>query len=249
MTIRKCAAALCLFGAVLLATSAMADSVNLVPYASVGPNTVDFEDVAGAPFPGVVYNGILTSDGVQFGKYFAGQTLSTNGPPSDPNDTLSNTASNPLTLQVGGANNNLSVGTDYGTNNLVGCGPLGCMDPNGYGEGSIAMVFPHLISQFGIETYFGDGGTAVVQFFRQDGSLIEAVTVGTPGTNFFGFSRDGGIADIAGIAVWTTDPGGLEYDNLRFDGGNSTVPEPGSIALFGSGILGLSAVLRRKLKL
>ncbi len=226
----------------LLAIPSSATIVS-VSYSSVGPNLVDFEDVAGAPFPGVVYNGILTSGTVQFGKYFAGQTVGSLGN----NDTLTSTATNPLTLQVGGANNNLSVGTDDGTNNLIGCGALLCQDADGYGEGSIAMMFPHQISQFGIQMLFADGGTTTVQFFRQDGSFIGSLTVDNSLGTDFGFSDTAG-SEIAGISIWTADPGGLAYDNLLFDGGNNPTPEPSSVLLLGSGILGLAGVLRRKLK-
>ena len=91
--------------------AAFGGPINIVSYASVGPNTSNFEDVTGSPFPGTVYNGVLTSGGVRYAERFAGQTLGFSGN----NDVLSGAPSNPLTLQLGAANQNLDVGTDNGT--------------------------------------------------------------------------------------------------------------------------------------
>ena len=117
-----------------------------------GPNTSNFEDVTGSPFPGTVYNGVLTSGGIRYAERFAGQTLGFSGD----NDVLSGAPSNPLTLQVGAANQNLDVGFDNGTNDLIPCGLLGCSDPNGYGEGSLAALFPTLVSQVGFQSFFAE---------------------------------------------------------------------------------------------
>src|SRR6476646_7240082 len=101
-------------------------------YDPTGHQLIDFEDQPATPFPGTVYNGVLTSAGAQFAERFAGQTLSFNGD----NDVLSGSPTGPLTLQPGAAGQNLDLGTDNGTHNLIPCGALGCSSPNGYGEGS-----------------------------------------------------------------------------------------------------------------
>ena len=138
--------------ATAFAGAAFGGPINIVSYASVGPNTSNFEDVAGSPFPGTVYNGVLTSGGVRYAERFAGQTLGFSGD----NDVLSGAPSNPLTLQVGAANQNLDVGFDNGTNDLIPCGLLGCSNPNGYGEGSFAALFPTLVSQVGFQSFFAE---------------------------------------------------------------------------------------------
>lgn len=224
---------------------AHAGPINQIPYASVGPSLVNFEDVAGVAFPGVVYNGILVSGGASLAERFVGQTLSFNGD----NDVLSATATGPLTLQVGAANQNLDVGTDNGTHNLLGCGPRGCADPNGYGEGSFAILFPGLVSEFGYQGFFADSGglTTTVDFFASDGSLIDSITV--TGNGSFGFQRQGGVQDIAGVSIYTLDPGGLAYDNITFDTpgqGPHQTSEPMTLLLIGAGLLGVGLLNRER---
>ena len=87
----------------------------------------------------------------------------------------------------------------------------------------------------------------MVQFFRADGTLIDSLSVVATSTDSYGFARAGGIADIAGISVHTFDPGGLGYDNFRFDRNDSPAPEPGTFVLGGALLAGLSFLrLRRR---
>jgi hypothetical protein len=220
-----------------------------VAYATTGPDVVDFSDIATAPFPGVVYDGILVSGGVSFAERFVGQVLSINGDL----DVLSGTPTGPLTLQTGAAGQNLDGGADAGFVGLYPCGFKGCTAADGYGEGSFAMRFPSLITGFGFQANFGDLPSSVfVDVFRSDGSLIDSLTVAMINGGFtfnsFGFAREGGVRDIAGVSIYTNDPGGLSYDNIRFDGvrGGQAVPEPATFLLLGSGLL--VAGLRRRLK-
>jgi hypothetical protein len=235
-----------------VASVASADPINLVSYASVGPNVVDFSDVASAGFPGVNYNGILVSGGVSFAERFVGQTLSFSGDL----DVLSGTPTGPLALQTGAAGQNLSVGTDGGVVGLYPYGNLGFPAANGYGEGSWAALFPGLVSEVAFEAYFGSGPTSsvTVQFFNSSGGLIDSKTVPLTIDSFlagsFGFSREGGVKDIAGFSVHTSDPGGLAYDNVRFDdpstsGPSQPVPEPASLALLAA-VAGIAALRRRQ---
>lgn len=235
--------------AAVAVANATAAPINIVGYGTVGPDVVTFSDIATGTFPSFVnYDGILVSGGVSFAERFVDQTLGAAGD----NDTLGATASNPLALQVGLPGRNLSGGADLGIVGLYPCGPRGCADPNGYGEGSFAMLFPTLVSEVGLEAYFADtsANNLILQFFRFDGSLIDSVTVAT-GTGLgplaFGFERDSSIRDIAGVSVYNTDPGGLAYDNITFNRlPSATTPEPGSLLLLLAGLAAARIVRRRK---
>lgn len=224
-----------------LSSSLSAAPINAIAYLSSGANVVDFEDVAGAAFPGVNVDGILATGGVTIAERFVGQTLGVNGDL----DVLSGLPSGPLTLQVGAPGANVAIGTDTGTNGLYPYGPLGFPAANGYGEGSFAVLFPGLVSSFGIELFFGaDTSSTFLDFFAADGSLIDAVTIMGIGT--FGFARDGGAQDIAGVSIYTADAGGLGYDNLRYgDAITTAVPEPATLLLALLGFAGMLGVRRR----
>jgi hypothetical protein len=228
---------------VLGAAGSDAASINAVPYASTGPNSIDFEDLVGAPFPGTNYDGIVVSGGVSFAERFVGQILGTFNTGISLNDSLSGAPSGPLTLQPGLAGQNLAVGTDIGTNGLYPCGPLGCTHPEGYGEGSVAILFSGGVSTFGFQISFVDaaGPTASVSFFRSDGSIIDTIAIS--GSGGFGFERDGATRDIRGVSIWTQDPGGLGYDNFTF---GQPIPEPRTIGLFISGLAVTWLAVRRR---
>jgi len=100
-------------------------------------------------------------------------------------------------------------------------------------------------------TYWWTGGAAL----NMNQQLVGQPTLGNPwGTpdgisgdfNFF-FTNGGPLGTF--YFTMTTD-GGLEDSMLLTSVAPvSTTPEPGTIALFGSGIIGLAGVLRRKIKL
>ncbi len=195
---------------VLMSAPALADPINVIPYGTISPNVVDFEDVLGVFFPGTLYDEILTSGQCTFAERFVGQNLTYNGDL----DVLSGTPANPLTLQVGAAGENLSVGHDLDTNELIPSGRLGFGNANGYGEGSFAVIFPGAVSAFGLRLVYGAGNTTYLHCFRNDGSVIALMTV--TGVGLFGFSREGDVKDISGVSVYTNDDGGLGYDDLVF---------------------------------
>src|SRR5262249_42147395 len=161
----------------LLITCSLAEaaSIDLISYASSGNTIVNFDDVAGSPFPGTLYNGILVSDGASFAERFTGQTLSHDGDL----DALSGTPSGPLTLQAGRRGRNLAVGTDTGGGGLYPYGREGFPRASGYGEGSWAVLFPNPTDRFGFEAEFGQAHSSdvVIQAFTANGSLIDALTL------------------------------------------------------------------------
>jgi len=63
------------------------------------------------------------------------------------------------------------------------------------------------------------------------------------GVTTFNFSGTAHSVVLYAVANYVT------YDNLSFNEGQGTTPEPGSLVLLGSGILGLAGFVRRKINL
>jgi len=223
--------------AVLLAVPALcsAAAINQVTYASLtGTGLVTFDDVAGGAAPGTNYDGILASGGEHFAERFVGQTLSANGD----FDVLSGSPTGTLALQVGSPNHNVNVFVNAGTNVLTGLGTPGFPSFSAIGEGAFTTLFTNDQSQFGFQLVGGDGGSATINFYRRDSSLIQSIVVSGLANAFYGFSRDLGVQDIAGISIFNNDPGGIGFDNLKFDvPSTATVPEPSTLTLMGLGAL------------
>ena len=189
------------------------------PVAQVDPatltcdGTVTFDDVTGGAAPGTNYDAVFESGGADFAERFAGQTLTANGD----FDVLSGSPSNPLALQTGAANQNLNVFVNVSSQVLTGLGPVGFPSSNAIGEGSFAVLFDFDQSEFGFDLVGGNGGTATVDFFGRDGTLIHTIVLTALSDQSYGFQREGGLNDIAGISIQNDDTGGIGFDNLCHD--------------------------------
>jgi PEP-CTERM motif len=228
--------------ALAFATTAQSANINAVAYGTLtGTEIVTFDDLTGGTAPGTNYDGTIVSGGVSFGEHFAGQTNT----PSGNFDILTGAPTVPLAVVAGDANMNLNIFDYSGTNVLTGLGPIGFPSFDAIGEGSIAALFSTDQSQFGFQLVGGDGGSATIDFFARNGSLIDEIVVSGLADAYYGFSRDGGVQDIAGISIFNTDPGGIGFDNLKHDVA-STVPEPGTLALAGLALIFVSGSRRRQ---
>lgn len=192
-------------------------NAGLDPIQTVDPSTltcngqVDFEDIAQSN-----YDSVFESGNDSFAERFQGQTLTSFDDGTSLFDVLGATATDPLTLQVGNAGENLLV-TSVTTAAVVGRGPTNFPEDN-VGEGSIAVLFDFDQSQFGVTIEGVDsGGSATLDFFRRDGSLIDTVVVPLSGDGAHGFQREGGVNDIAGVSIHNDDPLGVGYDDLCHD--------------------------------
>lgn len=117
---------------------------------------------------------------------------------------------------------------------------------------------------FMVNDVLGGGNNETVGYFV-NGTEIGSITVldcGYCGSNFdfsgtFSFgsiAAQGGGFQLEMVLQNTIPPGGgsIAFDDggmATLSGGAATTPEPGSIVLFGSGLLGLAGILRRKLNL
>ena len=214
----------------LLAATAAAAPIDTVPYASLtGAGLEDFESIAAGGFPGTNLDGVVVLDGASFAERFAGQALGVAGD----FDTLSGTPSDSLTLVAGAPGQNL-VAMDAGGVGITGLGPLGYpLDPAN-GEGAFSILLDVDSSEFGIEIRGSNAGTATLEFFRRDGSSIDTVVLPGLTDGFYGFSREFGAVDIAGVSITNDDAAGIGFDNVRFE-----VPEPATGTLWAIGLTAL----------
>jgi hypothetical protein len=202
----------------------MADDslIEMVPYSSLScEGLITFSDVTGGAPPGTNYDAVFESDGADFAERFAGQTLSIVDFGGIQHDVLSGAPSNPLSLQTGAANQNLNVTIAPSTNSQVldGLSPQdgGFPSFNAIGEGAFAVLFDFDQSEFGFQLGGGNAGDATLNFFRRDGSLIETITISNLANISYGFSRVGGVNDIAGVSIHNLDLGGIFIDNICHD--------------------------------
>jgi hypothetical protein len=91
----------------------------------------------------------------------------------------------------------------------------------------------------------GGGNTATITL--SDGS-VQTVTdvVANPNFQFFGVTAPGGITSVD---ITVSGTAGLDLADFSYGtaNGSSPVPEPGTMLLLGSGLLGLAGVVRRKI--
>jgi len=228
----------------MVAVSSFAAAINLVPYATLtGTEFITFENVPGGAPPGTNYNGIFESGNTAFAERFLGQTLGIDGIA----DVLSGSPIGLLALQVGTPGQNLNILDDgTGSNVLSGLGPEGFPSFDAIGVGAFALLFDFDQSEFGFRLVGADGGDAFISVFRRNGSLVDTITVSNLFDSFYGFSREGGLTDIAGISIYNNDGGGIGFDDLRHNVAgvpDQPIPEPGTIALLS---LGLGALAFRR---
>jgi hypothetical protein len=212
-----------------------------------GNGRIDFDSLAtgGAA---TNYNGIIDLDGASFAEHFSGQTLGMSGM----SDVLSGTPAGPLILTPGLPSANLAAIDDplWG-NVLVGLGPLGFDQGEvAYGEGAVAILFDNEQGEFGFEYVGGDLGLAVVEFWGNDGSLLGTFdNLAVPLELSIGFQSldDNGalVNNISGVSIYNTDKGGIGFDNIIFNIPGNTVSAPGTILLFGLGLIGLGCAKRK----
>ncbi|MCR8825953.1 hypothetical protein [Pseudosulfitobacter koreensis] len=176
---------------------------------------ITFDDQQASFGPGRPLDTVLALSGAAFGERFSGQGLTANGT----HDQVRGAALGPpLVLMAGNEGQNLALVHMGGAARVVllGYGPAGFPKRDAQGEGAIAVMFDRDQPALAFDLRGGEGGMAQVQFLRRDGSSITALQLGPLGEDTFGFTRMGGMADIAGFVLTNIDIQGLAIDNLRF---------------------------------
>jgi hypothetical protein len=169
-----------------------------------------FGDVASAPPPGFSHDGVLESGFTDFAERFAGQSVSAAGD----FDVLDGNPSNPLALVAGAPGRNLDVMSYLGRPVLSPLGPRGFPEFTAVGEGALAVLFDRDQAHLSFDVIGGDGGSAHLEFFRRDGSRIDAITLTGLSDRRYAFLRDLRLRDIAGFSMWNDDLAGVGIERL-----------------------------------
>ena len=203
-----------IFLVTLFSGPAISAPINLVDYASLtGIGLIDFEDLTGSLGSGTNYDNIFESGGADFGEHFLGQTVTYN---RDFDIITGLPTGGFLSLEAGAKNENLNIFSLNNNNIMSGVGNKAYPDWDAIGEGAFSVLFDYDQSEFGFQLIGGNNGVAVVDFYRRDASLIDTYTINLSWLSHqnYGFTRDEGVNDIAGITIYNNSGQGVGFDNL-----------------------------------
>jgi len=86
-----------------------------------------------------------------------------------------------------------------------------------FGNGAASFLFDADVRDFGFGLIsHSEIGTAVVRFFRQDGSLVDEVFLTSLDPQFYGFTIGNHIPEIRGVSITTDQPRGVGLIDVKF---------------------------------
>lgn len=233
-------------GIIQIDQSAFNASAGLITFSEVPLGTVNPVYTPG------LYGGGANSPTVTFGGYFTGQSAGSTNPAACPSGAaitgcVLGSPTGPLSIATNSPSTFTADDSAVPTSPILSGSPLF--------NGSIAILFSTPQVGVGLDGgYFDAVGSTAITAFAADGSIIGSVTNSQIGNEFLGLVTDNGQATIAGLefSLVGDEPAGFDIDNLQFGTQGqvtvpSPVPEPTSIALLGTGLMGLMVVGARKL--
>lgn len=175
----------------------------------------------------------ITAPGASFATSFAGQTVSGN--------TLSGGPTGPLSLVASG-----SLTVDSFNPSCSGCDSGNSILPQPGNLAPLSILLDSSADSF--ELVMGSassGSTVEIDFFDSMGAVVNSITqVYSSGYNMYSYS---GFGLFSGISFHSNnDPAGVRYMDMAYNS-VASVPESGSLALLGLGLVGLT-IARRKAK-
>ena len=135
-------------------------------------------------------------------------------------------------------------GSSQSAPNYVGTGTGGerGTDANMGWDGTILIELQNYASMVGIGIANSRGGPEYISVYNANMALIEKYQVQSGSNVYSGIDR-GGLFDIKYFEI-TGDF--FAIDDLQFDSGGASVPEPSTMLLMGTGLLGLLGYSRKR---